>query len=60
VLLQNKLSTIRVGKIDTVMSYLAKITKLKNWLAAKGTMVEDKELVCIALDGLVSSWRCFV
>ena len=35
------------------------ITKLRDQLVATGTMVEDKELVLVALNGLVASWRAF-
>lgn len=49
-----------MSKIDNVVSYMAKITELRNHLSAIGTKVEDKELVSIALNGLLPSWRPFV
>jgi hypothetical protein len=43
-----------------MVSYLPRITKLKDQLAAIGTKVEDEELVPIALNGFASSWKPFV
>ena len=57
-LLQNKLSAIHMNTIDTVVTYLAKITKLRDPLVAIQTTVGD-ELVPIALNRLVPSWRPF-
>jgi hypothetical protein len=49
-----------MSKTDTMVSYLTRITELKDQLATIGTMVEDQELVSIALKGLVPSWMPFV
>jgi hypothetical protein len=50
-----------VSKIDTVLSYLIKITELRDQLGAIGMKVKDKELMSIvALNGLVPSERHFV
>jgi hypothetical protein len=54
-LLRNQLSTIHMSKTDTVVSYLTKITELRDQLVAIGTQVEDQELVSISLNGLVPS-----
>jgi hypothetical protein len=59
-LLQNQLSVIHMSKIDTMVSYLTRISELKDQLATIGTMVEDQELVSIALKGLAPSWMPFV
>ena len=59
-ILQNKLSTICMSKIDTMMSYLARITKSSDQFLAIRIVVEDKELVSISLNELVVSWRPFV
>jgi hypothetical protein len=59
-LLQNKLSTIHISKTDIVVSYLARITKSRDQFHAIRIVVEDKESVSIALNGLVVSWRPFV
>jgi hypothetical protein len=58
--MQNDISTIHLSKIDIVVSYLASTTELKDQLVSIGTMVEDKKLVSITLNGLFSSWRPFV
>jgi hypothetical protein len=43
-LLQNKLPATRMSKIDTIMSYLTKITKFRDQLATITIVVEGKEL----------------
>lgn len=48
-----------MGKIGTVVSYLTRISELKDQLVAIGTKVEDQELVSIALKGR-ASWKLFV
>jgi hypothetical protein len=54
-LLVNKLSVICIIKTDTMVSYLTKITKLRDQLDVIGTQVENQGLVSIALNGLVPS-----
>jgi hypothetical protein len=43
-----------------VVSYLTKVTELKDQLVAIGTNMEDMESVSIALNGLAPSWMPFV
>ena len=59
-LLRNKLSTICMSDIDTMVSYLAKITVLKDHLAAIGTKEKDEKLVSIMLNWFDSSLKFFV
>jgi hypothetical protein len=49
-----------MSKTDNVVSYMAKIIELRDQLSAIGMKVEDKELVSIALNGILPSWRPFV
>jgi len=59
-LLLGKLLAMCMSKIDIVVSYLFKIIELRDLLATIGIVVEDKELVSIALNRLVPYWRTFV
>ena len=60
-LLRNKLSTICMSDIDTLMvSYLARIIVLKYNLAAIGTKEKDAKLVSIMLNWFDSSLKFFV
>jgi hypothetical protein len=58
--LRSNLLTIHITKKDTMVSYMVDITNLKEQLATIGTMVEDKESIFIALNGLITSWRHFI
>jgi hypothetical protein len=49
-----------MSNTNTMVSYLAKVTELRDQLVSIGTKVEDKELVSIALNGLAPSWKPFV
>jgi hypothetical protein len=44
-----------MGNMDNVVSYLTKITELKDQFSTIETKVEDQELVSIALNELVPS-----
>jgi hypothetical protein len=59
-LLKNKLTSTCMSKIDTVASYLMKITELRDQLATVGDKVEENELVWISLNGFGPSWHHFV
>ena len=45
---------------NSVNSYLMKVSELRDQLAAIDDLVDDKELVTIALNGLPSSWEPFI
>jgi hypothetical protein len=49
-----------MSKIDTMVSYLTRISELKDQLPTIGTKVEDQELVSISLKELAPSWTHFV
>ena len=48
-LLQNQLSTIRMSKKNTMVSYLTKIIELKDQFAAIRAMLEVHKFVYVAL-----------
>lgn len=50
-LLKNKLTSAGMSDIDTMVSYLLKITELRDHLFVIGMKIEDEELVAIALNG---------
>jgi hypothetical protein len=45
---------------DTVFSYLMEITQIRDQLTTNGEIVQDAELVNVALRGLPRSWEPFV
>jgi len=48
-LLRNKILVVCMSKIDIMVSYLTKVTELRDQLVTIGIKVEDKELVSISL-----------
>ena len=60
-LLRNKLSTICISDIDTLMvSYMARITMLKDHLAAIWKKEKEAKLVSIMLNWFDSSLKVFI
>lgn len=57
---REKLKSTKMTKFDSVTSYLAKITQIRDELVAVGEKVEDLELVRIALNGFSKPWGVFV
>jgi hypothetical protein len=49
-----------MSKSDTVASYLMRITQIRDQLVAIGEVVDDIELVNVALNGFPGSWEPFV
>jgi hypothetical protein len=49
-----------MSKLDTVASYLMRITQIRDQLVAIGEAVDDTELVNVALNGFLRSWEPFV
>jgi hypothetical protein len=45
---------------DTIASYLMRITQISDQLAAIGEVVDETELVNMALNGFLGSWEPFV
>jgi hypothetical protein len=59
-ILQNKLISIVMTILDTITSYLMKVTQVRDLLALVGEKVVDAELLNIALNGFPTSWEPFV
>nr|KUM47387.1 hypothetical protein ABT39_MTgene5572 [Picea glauca]QHR89570.1 hypothetical protein Q903MT_gene3592 [Picea sitchensis] len=59
-LLKNKLTRTRMSKIDTIASYLMKITELRDQHVAIGELSDESELVRKTLNGFGLSWHHFV
>jgi hypothetical protein len=49
-----------MSKSDIVASYLKRITQIHDQLVAIGEVVDDTELVNVALNGFLGSWEQFV
>ena len=58
--LKEKLNTIKMGKTDSAIGYLTKITNVRDELAAVGEVIPPTELVRIVVNGLPNSWLNFV
>jgi hypothetical protein len=58
--LQEKLRGTKMGKTDTVTSYLSRFTQIRDELGAVGDIVDSSELVQTALNGFTKSWESFV
>jgi hypothetical protein len=58
--LKEKLRNTKMGKGESVSSYLTKLRQVKDELAVVGDNVDGTELVRIALNGFSKSWDVFV
>ena len=58
--LREKLKSIKMVKDEEMVTYLTRITRVRDKLAAVGEKVEDGELVRQALNGVTKSWAIFV
>ena len=58
--LREKLKGIKMVKGEVVMSYLARISQVRDELAAVGEVVPNAELVQTALNGVSKPWVVFV
>jgi hypothetical protein len=58
--LKEKLRSIKMGKDESMTTYLTKITQVRDELGAVGEKVEDSEMVRQALNGVVVPWAVFV
>jgi hypothetical protein len=57
--LQEKLRGTKMGKTDTVTSYLSRFTHIRDELDAVGDIVDSSELVRTTLNGFTKSWESF-
>lgn len=58
--LKDKLHVIKMSKGENVVSYLTRLSKVKDELSVVGEVVSDPELVRIALKGFSKEWSVFV
>jgi hypothetical protein len=58
--LKDKLHDTKMGKGESVSSYLTRVAQVKDELAAVGEVISDSELVRIALKGFTKEWEVFV
>ena len=59
-MLREKLKSTRMNKGENTLSYLTRITQVRDELGAVGERVVDTELVRTTLNGVTNSWSVFV
>ena len=58
--LKDKLHDTKMGKEESVSSYLNQVAQVKDELVVFGEVIMDSELVRIALNGFTKDWEVFV
>jgi hypothetical protein len=58
--LRDKLHNNRMAKGESVDSYLTNVAQVKDELETVGEVIQDSELVHIALNGFTKEWEVFV
>jgi hypothetical protein len=58
--LKDRLHNTKMGKGESVSSYLTRLAQVKDELVAVGEVISDLELVRIALKGFTKEWEVFV
>jgi hypothetical protein len=58
--LREKLKGIKMTKIENVVTYLTKITQVRDELGVIGEVIANNELVRTALNGVTKQWDVFV
>jgi hypothetical protein len=58
--LKDKLHDTKMGKGESVVSYLTRVAQVKDELAVVGEVISDSELVRIALKGFTKEWEVSV
>ena len=58
--LKAKLHDTKMGKEESVSSYLTWVAQVKDELATVGEVISDSELVRIALNGFTKDWEVFM
>ena len=58
--LREKLKSIKMAKGEVVISYLTRISQVRDELATVGEVVPNAELVQTALNGVSNPWAVFV
>lgn len=57
--LKRQLNHIEIKKGESMHSYFLRVASLRDELASIGTIIKDKELTLMAIDGLPNSWEMF-
>jgi hypothetical protein len=58
--LKDKLHDTKMGKEESVFSYLTQVAQVKDEMGIVGEVIMDSELVRIALNGFTKDWEVFV
>jgi hypothetical protein len=58
--LKAKLHDTKMGKVESVSSYLTRVAQVRDELAVVGEVISYSELVRIALNGFTKEWEFFV
>ena len=58
--LREKLKNIKMVKGEVCMTYLTRISQVRDELVVVGVVVIGPELVCTALNGVIAPWAVFV
>jgi hypothetical protein len=59
-ILKKQLCKLRMRKDETIVAFFSKIDQTRDQLTAIGVVVDDDDLVQIAVDGLPESWGIFL
>jgi hypothetical protein len=60
IVLREKLKSIKMTKAENVVTYLTRLTQVRDELGAVGEAIVDNELVRITLNGVSKQWVVFV
>jgi hypothetical protein len=58
--LKAKLHDTKMGKEESVSSYLTQVAQVKDEIAAVGEVISDSEFMKIDLKGFIKEWEVFV
>jgi hypothetical protein len=58
--MKHQLQVVNMSSEDTIVSYLMKITQIRDQLATIGETIQDAKLVNVELRGLPESWEPFM
>ena len=58
--LREKLRSTKMARGESVTSYLTRVSQVRDELAAVGEVVDNTELIRVALNGFSKSWESFV
>ena len=58
--LRNQLKNVKIQNVETIQSYFARVSHIKEQLEAVDEEVENVEIVMTTLNGLPRSWDSFI